>query len=158
METKKEERSEYISIYVTPTLKREFEAAKDNQALKESIIKNFLKSETNWLESEIKEIDESVIKYSAKLIGIREAFQKNQSAYIVEIEAISKTASESFKKIDSISNQTEKSIQYSKDRLSELLKQLNSIDFYKAEKMLELVERISGMSEHELGLVKKLLS
>jgi len=157
-ETKKEERSEYCSIYVTPTVKKEFDAAKDNQALKEQIIKQFLAVEKDWLTSELKEIDEATVKYSAKLIGIKDAFRKNHDAYVNEIEEISKTAYDTFRKIDLISVNTDKSIQYSKERLSDLMKQINSIDFHKIERMLDLVNKINSMSDHDLSLLKKLLS
>ncbi len=39
METKKEERSEYITMYVTPSAAKEFKEAKDNKELQDSIIK-----------------------------------------------------------------------------------------------------------------------
>lgn len=157
METKKQERTEYVSIYVTPDLKKEFEAAKDNQALKESIIKNYLQSERNWLESELKEIDEATIKYSAKLIGIKEAFQKTQGAYIEEVEAIYKKANDTYNKLDTVSNEVSKDIQYLKENLSGLIKQLNAIDFHKAERMLEVINKLNNMTNSEREMLKKLL-
>ena len=153
----KEERSEYVSIYVTKSVKTEFESAKDNQALKETIIKNYLQSERNWLEDELKQIDEATIKYSAKLIGIKEAFGKTQDAYVEEVEAIYKKANETFKKLDSVSVNVSRNIESVKTQLSGVLTQINTIDFYKIEKLTSLVDKVNGMSDKELELLKKLL-
>jgi len=157
-EIKKEERSESVFIYVTPTLKKEFEHAKDNQVLKETIIKQFLTNEKDWLNDELRQIDESVVKYSAKLIGIKDAFGKCQNAYIEEIETIYKKANDTFRKLDTVSESTRKNIEHTKNNLSGMLTQISNIDFYKIEKMLELINKVNSMSNSEIGLMKKLLN
>lgn len=157
-EAKKEERSEYVAVYVTPTLKKEFELAKDNKALQETILKGYLSTEKDWLNDELRQIDESTVKYSAKLIGIKDAFAKCQDAYVLEIEDIYKKANSTFQKLDSISENTRKSIESTKTNLERMLSQINSIDFYKIEKMLSLVGKVNSMSESELELLKKLLN
>lgn len=157
-EIKKEERSEYVAIYVTPTLKKEFELAKDNQVLKETILKQFLSNEKDWLNDELKQIDESTVKYSAKLIGIKDAFSKCQDAYAEEIDSIYNKANDTFRKLDTISENTRKSIEYTKANLSGMLTQISTIDFYKIEAMLALINKINSMSITELELVKKLVN
>lgn len=157
-ETKQEERSEYFAFYVTPTLKRELEQQKDNQALKETIIKNYLASERNWLENELKMIDETTIKYSAKLIGIKEAFAKQQDVYITECEAIADTAYQAFNKLDTITEATEQRIDQASGRLLSLHSQVSKLDFNKFERMLELVKKLSSMTEYEMELLKKILN
>lgn len=154
----KEERNEYVAIYVTPTVKRELEAAKDNQALKELILKQYLTSEKDWLEEELKQIDESTVKYSAKLIGIKDAFSKCQDAYVEEIESIYKKANDTFIKLDTISVDTKKSIEHTKDSLKDMLKSISEIDFYKIDKLLEIINKVNLMSSEELELMKKLLN
>jgi methyl-accepting chemotaxis protein len=157
-EIKKEERSEYVAIYVTPTLKKEFELAKDNQALKETILKQYLTNEKDWLNDELKQIDESTVKYSAKLIGIKDAFSKCQDAYVEEIEAIYKQANDTFRKLDTVSESTRKNIEQTKNNLKGMLTQISTIDFYKIEKMLELINKVNSMSNSEMELMKKLLN
>lgn len=156
--TKKEERSEYVSIYVTPTLKKEFELAKDNKTLQETILKRYLTGEIEWLNDELKQIDETTVKYSAKLIGIKEAFSKCQDSYVEEIEQIYKKANETFKKLDSVSESTRKSIEYTKSNLSTMLTQISAIDFYKVERLLELINKVNSMSDTDIQLLKKLLN
>lgn len=157
-EIKKEERSEYVAIYVTPTLKKEFELAKDNKVLQETILKQFLTSEKDWLNDELKQIDETTVKYSAKLIGIKDAFSKCQDSYIEEVESIYNNAKKTFIKLDSVAKQTKENIEQTKNNLSGLLNQINEINFYKIEKTLELINKVNSMSESELELMKKLLN
>jgi hypothetical protein len=154
----KEERSEYVSIYVTPSLKREFELAKDNKSLQEGIIKQFLTTEKDWLNSELKDIDEATVKYSAKLIGIKDAFSKCQDAYILEVESVVKKANDTFRKLDTVTESTNKSIERTKSNLHGMLTQISAIDFYKVERLLELVNKINSMSDKDLELIKKLLN
>lgn len=155
---KKEERSESVFIYVTPTVKRDFEAAKDNQALKQDIIKRFLTNEREWLNDELRQIDESTIKYAAKLVGIKEEFSKCQDAYVEEIEAICSKANETFKKLDSIAVNTRESIDRTMNNLRGIFTALDKIEFHKVERLLSLVDKINGMSPKELELIKNLLN
>ena len=160
METtiKKEERSEYVAICVTPTLKKEFELAKDNQVLKETIVKQFLTNEKDWLNDELRQIDESVVKYSAKLIGIKDAFGKCQNAYVEEIETIYKKANETFKKLESVAENTNTKIERTKNNLYSMLDTMAKIDFTRVERMLSLVEKLDSMSQSEMDLLRKLLT
>jgi methyl-accepting chemotaxis protein len=160
MESKelKEERSEYVSVYVTPTLKKEFELAKDNQTLKETILKQYLTNEKDWLKDELKEIDEATVKYSAKLIGIKESFGKCQDSYVEEIESIYNKANETFKKLNSVAEETRKSIDYTRNNLTSVLTQISNIDFHKIDRMLELINKVNSMSSTEIEMVKKLIS
>lgn len=158
LENIKEERSEYVAIYVTPTLKKEFELAKDNQSLKETILKQYLTNEKDWLNDELKQIDDSTVKYSAKLIGIKDAFSKCQDAYIEEIETIYNKANETFKKLDNVSKVTNDQIKNTKENLDSVLKRISELDFYRVEKLLDLINKINSMSETELSMIKKLLA
>ena len=156
--TKKEERSEYVSIYVTPTLKKEFELAKDNQTLKESIIRSFLTVEKDWLTSELKEIDEATVKYSAKLIGIKDKFQEAQSSYLEQIEGIYNSGLTTLKKLDTTIESTRKSIEYTAKHAQDMLSMLNKIDTYKIDQLLKTVEKFNSMSDTEIQLLKKLIN
>jgi len=98
------------------------------------------------------------VKYSAKLIGIKDAFSKCQDAYIEEIEAIYKKGNETFRKLDEISNSTNRSIENTKNSLESVLKRMSEIDFGKAQTMLNLIDRVSNMSPKEIELMKKLIN
>ena len=155
---KKEERSEYVGIYITPSIKREFELAKDNKSLQEDIIKRFLQSEREWLSDEIKQIDESTVKYSAKLIGIKENFEKAQNSYVEEIEKIWKVAECTFSKVDTISKNLQSELNASSNRIASLSKQVSAIDFHKLNQLMDTVTKFNNMASSELELLAKLLN
>ena len=56
-----EQKSEYVGMYVTPTLAKQIKEASDNEALKDKIIKDFFTNETNWLKEQIQEIELTIM-------------------------------------------------------------------------------------------------
>jgi len=154
----KEERSEYVSIYVTPKVKREFELAKDNKALQETIIRNFCQSETYWLEGEMKEIDEATIKYTAKLLTIKDRFQEAHASYVGQLEDICTIARSTFLKIDGISKSLETQLASAYSDTKQLSEKINSLNYSHLEKFLDVVERFNRMPDTEKELIKMLLA
>jgi ParB-like chromosome segregation protein Spo0J len=153
----KEERIEYIGIYVTPTLKKELELVKDNQTLRDSIIKNYLQTEKEWLEQELNDIDELTVKYRAKLIGTKEAFSKVQDVHCDEISKMYDKTTETFGKINTVVKNTQDKIKEVSHNLDSMFRSINSIDLSNAERLLELVEKLSKMSKKEKEILSKLL-
>lgn len=94
-------RTEYVGVYVTPEVKKEIEFNKDNPTIIENIIKRYLSSEKDFVEQELKDIDDVTVKYKARLIGIREAFQEANSSYVQEIEDIYKSGETTLNKLSS---------------------------------------------------------
>ncbi len=107
----KEQRSEYVSIYVTPTVAKEFKAAKENEALKESIIRGFIEREVDFLKDEMKEIDEATIRYTAKLLTIKDKFTEAQDKYSEEIAELCNISYKAFEPIETKFNSFKKQIE-----------------------------------------------
>jgi hypothetical protein len=153
-----EKRKEYVSIWCTPEVKREFELAKDNPTLQETIIRRYLKSETDFLEQEIKEIDDYTVKYKARLIGIREAFSKAQGSYLNEIEAINEVIQGAICKVDAIT----KPLNDSTKRVLQDVKTINetiaSISSYKLESFISTIEKFNNLTKDEKELIKILMT
>lgn len=101
MENIKEEKSEYVGLYVTPTVAKELKLAGDNEKLKQEVLKRFVTNETDWLKEEIKSIYETVLIYSAKLITLRDKFQEVQNVYVEEIEKICDSQYKAFEPVSS---------------------------------------------------------
>lgn len=152
-----EKRSESVFLYVTPTVKKQLEELKDNDSLKESIIRGFLKTETEWLNQELKQIDEYTIKYKAKLIGIKEVFQQNQDAYLSEIDAIYQASRGKLNSIDTLCENINKQISRVENNLNLVSKGIQNLDLYKVEKLLNVIDKFNNMSKEELSLLGKLL-
>lgn len=165
MTTEKEERSEYVGIYVTPTFAKELKLAGDNEKLKQDVLKRFITNETDWLKEEMKSIDETTLMYSAKLITLRDNFEKVQNAYVEEIKKLCdlqfkafKPVEENFKRLQ----QESRAIQLQSNETYQEVQKINNaisyINYTKLERLLDLVEKYNSMSEIERELIKNLLS
>lgn len=157
---KREERTEYVSMMVSPSVKREFEAARTNKELQETIIKNHIQSEAGWLEQELKNIDEATIKYKAKLIGIKDAFSKAQDTYVEECEKIYGIADQTIRKIDTLSERFIDSLDepiHKVKQLGQIIDAVTGTRLHNLEKMIELAERFQRLGAQEKSLIKLLL-
>lgn len=158
METKvKEEWTEYVSLYVTPTIKREIELIKGDKEREEFIVKRFLTNEVEWLEQEIAAIDETVIKYKAKLIGIKDGFGKAQDLYVEQIEELYKKVSDADSKISGILSNSMRDVKNTTESIREVNSLLSGINTYKLEQLMTVVDRFNSMSSDEKNLISKLL-
>ncbi|MCR9263333.1 MAG: hypothetical protein NXH86_04205 [Flavobacteriaceae bacterium] len=155
---KKEERTEHIFLNVTPKVKKELEMAKYNHALKDSIIKNFIESESNWLKDEMRDIDEYTVKYRAKLLTIKDNFSEAQSSYVEQIEEIYSVANKTFSKIDKVSNTLNEKIESSYNQLEALSKKISYINHDRLDRLLDAVERYSNMTTEQKRLIEMIIS
>ena len=155
---KTEERTEWVSMRVTPSIKKEFERLGDDDKMKEFIIKNLFETEKNWLESEMKEMDDATLKQSVKLLTIKENFSKAQDSYVQEIEKISSEADKTFKKLDSVAESLNNKMKIANESLSRIYGNIKSINLYDIERLIGLLDKYNSMSEKEKELMKILLS
>ena len=164
MTTEKEERSEYVGLYVTPTFAKELKLAGDNDRLKQDVLKRFITNETDWLKEEMKGIDEITLTYSAKLINLRDNFEIVQNGYVEEIEKMCdmqynafKPVKENFKKLQQEALSITMQAKQTNEEISKIDRAIGYIDFSKLEKLLLLVEKYNTMSDTEKELIKMLL-
>lgn len=153
-----DKRTEYVSIYVTPEVKKEFNLAKDTPALQETILRRFLRSETEFMESEMKAIDDYTIRYKAKLIGIRDAFDKTQDSYIEEIEAINEKVQKTLTKIDTVTRPLNDQCRTILSTIKAINTSIADIDIYKLERLISTVEAYNNMSDSQKELIKLLVT
>jgi hypothetical protein len=161
-ETKRDERTEYITFHVTKEVKKDLELAKDNESLRDSIIKKFITSETSWLKEEMQGIDEATIKYRAKLLTIKDNFAESQDLYIEQIEDIYNNANNTFDKIGKRVDTVNKMIENATDKITSLNNRIKNVqlDYFNTsglEKLLDVVERFNSMGEKEKDLINTLL-
>jgi hypothetical protein len=157
METK-EERTESVFISVTPSVKKELESKTDNKKLQEEIIRNFLKSETDWLSGEIKEIDEATIKYQAKLIGIKDNFRKAQDLYVQEIEGVYDEAKDVLNKLDNDAQGVLNKITKATNSLTFLCDEISKINTHKIQGLIDTLKQYEQMSSEQKELIGLILN
>lgn len=154
--TQREERTKWISLNVTESVFRELEVAKDNQTLRDDIIKRFVSSEASWLEDEMKLLDEQTVRYRSRLLGIRDAFAKAQDEYVSELEAIARKATETFDKVDGFTKTLHDHLDAAKRGVAGISDAVGRIDVSTLERLLAAVERFNAMKPDEKELVSML--
>jgi hypothetical protein len=153
----KENRTELVSLWMTPEAAREINAVKDNDKLKDQIIKTFIQREKDWLESEITEMDEYTVRYRAKLLTIRDSFEKAQGSYQDELEAIFKSASDTFSKIGGLVADVKATTDIAMSHVTKLRDNILYIDVDRLERLLTAVERYNSMRDDEKELIKLII-
>lgn len=156
-EVEREERTEFVSVYVSKSVAKQFKAAENNRALEEQIIKDFFTRERDWLESEMKEVDEATIKYKAKLIAMKESFSKANSSYVDEIEKIYDEGHKTITKIDGEIKKTQESLRGLSEFAGRVVKQISGVETWKIKEMLDQVERFNNMSTKQKDLILTLM-
>lgn len=152
-----EKRSEIVSVWVTPEVKKELQKFESDDKTKQEIIRRFIKTETDWLEQEIREIDEARIKYEAKLIGIKDSYEKAQNEYVKLVNQIYDNTVKEQKKADQVFDKTEKLIDRVLHRAFELDKKMKSISYYSLEKLIETVQKFQGLDKDSKELIKLMI-
>lgn len=153
-----EERTESVFIYVTPEVKKELEAIKDNESLKIDIIKRFLRSEEPWLEEELRCIEEMTIKYKAKMIGIKDAFSTAQDAYVTEIEQLYRKLADAEKSLDSKARQIKEKFDPMLTQVRSIHEALEKLPLYRLEKAIELIDSYNRMDESTKEMFKLIVN
>ena len=165
MEDSKEKRTEYVGMYLTPTVAKQLKEAGDNEALKDKILKQFVTNETDWLKDEVQGMEEITTIYRAKLLTIKDNFTKAQDIYVEEIEKLCSKSSDAFKPLSDKFIEMQKEVANVKanvESTSKMVDSLNSkigyINYSGLEKLLDAVDRFNNMSESEKELIKLVLS
>ena len=161
----REERSEYVGLYTTPSMAKKIRESNDNDVLKDKIIKDYITNETDWLKSEMQDMDDITTIYRAKLLTIKENFSKAQYIYIKEIEDLMSKSDEALKPINGKFLGIEKRIEtmkngisYASDMIRELSSKIGYIDYSRIERLLDAIDRFNKMDESEKELIKLVLN
>lgn len=165
METKKEERTEYVGLYLTKAMAKQLREAGDNEVLKDKILKQFVTNETEWLKDEVQQMDEITTIYRAKLLTIRDNFAKAQDIYVEEIENLLKNTGEAVQPIGSLIKPIQTKIEGLKTQVENVSKSISNlkesikyVDFSNVEKLLNVIDRFNQMGESEKELIRLLVA
>lgn len=164
MEDLKEKRTEYVGVYLTPTMAKQIKEAGDNEVLKDKILKQFVTNETDWLKDEVQNMDEITTIYRAKLLTIKDNFSKAQNIYVEEIEKLCTTSYEALRPLSVRFSTLQKEVEQVKNQIESVSKMTDSlstkigyINYANIERLLDSVDRFNKMSESEKELIKLLL-
>lgn len=150
----------YMSIWVTKDFKRQIEFMADNERAKETLIKEYLEKEAEFIKAEIKGIDDIVLLYRSKLVDIRDGFGKAQEVYNEELDALSAKTWDSLHEFDKKFKVLADGIESIKDKGRDLYKivdgyskSINNINVGSLERLLDAVDRFNNMTDKEKELI-----
>lgn len=164
-----EKNTELISIWVTPQLKKDFEDIKDSQKLKERLIKELMTDEKDWFKREIEEMDESVVRYNAKLITFKDKLSETNNIYVDKMSGMGEAIYENVQDFNSILDTKLKEVESSLKPLLDSLDSmkykvvaLNSLasssGFRDLERAINCLEKFKELSEEESDILKLIIS
>jgi len=148
---------QFVTLYLPEKLAKELNAYKDDFAIQETIIKGYIKREVDWLEQELKEIDDATIKYKAKLIGIKDAYGKAQDEYVEELEKLSILTQQKEKEINDRIEKIRDSVSGIKHQITGITKELESIPLWKLDDAINTLEKYEKLTDRQKNLIKNLL-
>ena len=165
METTNEKRTEYVGMYLTPTMAKQIKEAGDNDVLKDKILKQFVTNETEWLKDEVQNMDEITTIYRAKLLTIKDSFSKAQDIYVEEIEKLCNTSCNALMPLGTKFTALQKEVEQVKNQIesaSKMIEGLSSkigyIDYSRIERLLDAVDRFNKMPDSEKELIRLMLA
>lgn len=148
METK------YVHLQLPVAIAAEVELNKNNMLRQEEVIKNFFKGERDFIEDQLREMDELTVKYASKLIAVRDAFKDEAVKHEKIIEELYVTARDKFDSLDGIADAVRNKIGNSANSLTTLMDRVDKIDHTKLTRLIEAVERWERMGDSEKELIK----
>ena len=152
------ERSELYTIWVTPEVKEELEENAENKKRQEEIIRTYISYEKDWLEGEIREVDNITLRYRAMLASIADAFKEEQQKHLDYCNQIVDDATKVFSKIDNITSDLESKMSKAVRNLKGLEDKIHDVNYYSLERLLNAVEKYNDMTDEEKELVGLLLN
>ena len=160
--TKEEVRSEVISMWVTPSVAEKVKEYEDNIKEREKIVLQYLNKGKKQLKFEINYIKQSLGFYKELTDNLKSCFEKVEKEFKESLQEIYATTEEDYvemcrRNIDFI-NKVESSVNKAKEKMKDLQTSVRDCNVYGADKLLEVVERFSSMSEKEKDLLSKLLN
>jgi type II secretory pathway predicted ATPase ExeA len=153
----REPRDKWVSIKVSEDMARLIELNKDNPTMLENIIKDYFTTEKEWIEEELKSIDEADIKYKSKLIGLREAFEKTHKVYVEELEKLNSDVWKADHKLTSALLELSKNFEKIRQPIIELEADISSLPLYKLEKLASVMETLNRLSDEDKSFIKEYL-
>lgn len=158
----KEQRNRIVSLWVTDSVAEKVQQYETDLKKREDIILEFLKDGEVSIKKEVKYIQECLNFYKTLTDNLKEGFEKVQKEFKENLSRIYEETEEDYVRMYKRNNEfitkISNSSSQAKNTINNIKDSLKNVDIYGADKLLEVVERFSNMSDKEKGLLSKLLN
>lgn len=156
-----EERTELVTLFVTKEEKEKFLELDGNLKAQEQLVFNHLNTIKRRLEQEIKITEDMFSHFDERVKYLSENLGDTETRTAKELEEIYDKIEPSFQKLFSVSSkgygQINSVIKDTLDKLKDIEKSLERIDFKRAERFVDILERFSSLTKEDKELYKLLL-
>lgn len=156
-----EERTKLVTLFVTKEEKEKFLELDGNLKAQEQLVFNHLNTIKSRLEQEIKITKDMFSHFDERVKYLSENLGDTETRTAKELEEIYDRIEPSFKKVFSVSSkgysQINSVIRDTLDKLRDIEKSLERIDFRRAEKFVDILERFSSLTKEDKELYKLIL-
>lgn len=158
----KEQRNKIVSLWVTDSVAEKVQQYETDLKKREDIILDFLKDGEVSIKKEVKYIQECLNFYKTLTDNLKEGFEKVQKEFKENLSRIYEETEEDYVRMYKRNNEfitkISNSSSQAKNTINNIKDSLKNVDIYGADKLLEVVERFSNMSDKEKDLLSKLLN
>lgn len=158
----KEQRNKIVSLWVTDSVAEKVQQYETDLKKREDIILEFLKDGEVSIKKEVKYIQECLNFYKTLTDNLKEGFEKVQKEFKENLSRIYEETEEDYVRMYKRNNEfitkISNSSSQAKNTINNIKDSLKNVDIYGADKLLEVVERFSNMSDKEKDLLSKLLN
>lgn len=149
---------EYVSIEVSPKIKKQIEFYKDNEKMQLEVIKSFFEDEKVLMKDELKSLEEHSVKYRALILKSLEGYRDCYSSVEDEYNKVAKLSDQLLKKVEILCNPIENKVNNIKDIIKNVNKSLETIDIYKLETTLTILDKVNNLNDKETEILKLVLN
>lgn len=158
----KEQRNKIVSLWVTDSVAEKVQQYETDLKKREDIILEFLKDGEVSIKKEVKYIQECLNFYKTLTDNLKEGFEKVQKEFKENLSRIYEETEEDYVRMYKRNNEfitkISNSSSQAKNTINNIKDSLKNVDIYGADKLLEVVEQFSNMSDREKDLLSKLLN
>lgn len=156
-----EERTELVTLFVTKEEKEKFLELDGNLKAQEQLVFNHLNTIKSRLEQEIKITEDMFSHFDERVKYLAENLEETETCTAKKLEEIYDRIEPSFQKVFSVSSkgygQINSVIKDTLDKLKDIEKSLERIDFRRAEKFVNILKSFSSPIQEDKELYKLLL-
>lgn len=153
----KENKTEIISLWVTPEDAKRIKDNQDNYTLQQTVINELFTKEKKWLETELVQMDDEVLKYRSSLLRIREEFGKAYQEHVKKQEDLWNDIHKSVPSFQSKVQSIVRELEPLSAEVSRIDKALEKVSTYRIKEMLEVVKLIESLDSNKLAMFNSLV-
>lgn len=156
-----EERTELVTLFVTKEEKEKFLALDGNIKAQEQLVFNHLNTIKRRLEQEIRVTEDMFSHFDERVETLSKNLENTETNTAKKLEEIYNKIEPNFQKVFSVSNkgygQINSVIKDTLDKIRDIEKSLERIDFRRAERFVDILERFSSLTKEDKELYKLLI-